>query len=158
MSISNWSLSFSSSPRTWLNFFMKSWAFPASGRFSVNRKCHFEEKVCIWRGDGVCSSYSLAIVISFPSIAVLLASDWQQEESGRGKCQLYWCWMLRVTHVAGLEIVSICYLTTGSLWRSSNSFTRPLNMFWHFHISFRALDQTKIKQLSEIRLAACGHT
>lgn len=38
MSISSWTLSFSSSPRTWLNFFMKSWAFPASGRFSANTR------------------------------------------------------------------------------------------------------------------------
>lgn len=32
---SSWDRSFSSSPRTWLNFFTKSCAFPGSGRFSV---------------------------------------------------------------------------------------------------------------------------
>lgn len=48
MSISSWTLSFSSSPRTWLNFFIKSWAFPASGRFSKNTRtwrftCYYRE-------------------------------------------------------------------------------------------------------------------
>lgn len=100
MSISSWTLSFSSSPRTWLNFFMKSWAFPASGRFSGNTS-QSEQDVMLYsttlnqgRTDGsekkrkntcnhamyiyVCVSYLLAMLISFPNIAVLLASDYQE--------------------------------------------------------------------------------
>lgn len=50
MSISSWTLSFSSSPRTWLNFFMKSWAFPASGRFSVNIKQSSIRMSVTWSG------------------------------------------------------------------------------------------------------------
>lgn len=35
----------------------------------------------------------------------------------------------------------MCQRTTGSLWRSSSSLTRLRSMFWHFHISFRALKE-----------------
>lgn len=49
MSISSWTLSFSSSARTWLNFFMNSWAFPASGRFSANKQqCQIREVGCMY--------------------------------------------------------------------------------------------------------------
>lgn len=35
---SSWDRNFSSSPRTWLNFFTKSCAFPGSGKFSIKMK------------------------------------------------------------------------------------------------------------------------
>lgn len=83
MSISSCTRSFSSSPRTWLNFFMKSWAFPASGRFSANSKmvkkriskCRKPSKKCHCASGHMRIFNSLAIFISFPNIAVLLASD-----------------------------------------------------------------------------------
>lgn len=39
----------------------------------------------------------------------------------------------------GDQCVCLHTCTTGSLWRSSSSLTRLLSIFWHFHISFRAL-------------------
>lgn len=142
MSISSCTRSFSSSPRTWLNFFMKSWAFPASGRFSAiskivkNRisKCRKPSKKCHCALGHMRIFNSLAIFISFPNIAVLLASDCRYKGQEK-QCK-------RETDICDY-VGFFCDMwsphTTGSLWRSSSSLTSPRSMFWHFHISFRAL-------------------
>lgn len=147
MSISSWTRSFSSSPRTWLNFFMKSWAFPASGRFSVNMKQSYismSVTSSVVEGTAGCAGCLLAMLISFPNMAVLLASDYQGKERETFASEH------TEEAISFVLSVGVCQLTTGSLWRSSSSLTRLLSMFWHFHISFRAL-KTNTREAGERR-------
>lgn len=161
MSISSWTLSFSSSPRTWLNFFMKSWAFPASGRFSVNIKQssirmsvtwsgmnpNYFEEMCGLKKKKLCGLKLTGNTHQLPKHGCVIGLGLPGE---RGRNVRY---VLIGIKRQTVSFVCVSHLTTGSLWRSSSSLTRPLSMFWHFHISFRALttkiDYTKTEEKQE---------
>ncbi len=89
MSISSWTLSFSSSPRTWLNFFMKSWAFPASGRFSVSITKTWLRSSVILSGTNLHHFEEMTEGVGWNKYVVWFPTYWQYSSASQ-TWQCYW--------------------------------------------------------------------